>query len=70
MKQKAIITFVYFLVCAALIGGVFALLNQLAWHYGMESKAVTYVFAVIMAYCMYRLWRWLCRRLDKMGKKD
>ena len=70
MKQKAIITFVYFLVCAALVGGAFGLLNQLMRHYGMESKAVTYVLAVVMAYCMYRLWRWLCRNLDKIGKKD
>lgn len=69
MKKKAIITFTYFLLCTGLIGAVFALINQLTRHYGIESQALSYILAVVMAYCMYRLWRWLYHRLDEIEKK-
>lgn len=68
MTKKIIATFLLFIVSASLVGAGIALINHYFRVVGMESKVTTVVLIAIMVVIYYKLWKWLCRKIDKIEK--
>ena len=70
MAKKVAITLVLFLAYAGIIAAIVAIVNQIFRSQGIATQATTFVLGVVLAVCFYSLWRWLCKRLDKIGASD
>lgn len=57
------------MVCVVAYGAVISLINHLLRVYGYDSKYITMVLVASTIYVYYKLWKWLCRRLDLIESK-
>ena len=69
MKAKAIKIFCLFLIVVALFGATIALINQYLRLHNMTSPLSLGILVGILFVVYYILWRWLCRKLDKLNNE-
>lgn len=66
MKKRTSIglTFGVFLLMVALWGAIIALANHALRAYELNPKATSPLLIAGTIYVYYKMWQWLCRRLD------
>ena len=68
--KKIILTFGLFLVCVAAYSAVISLANHWLRAYGYDSKYTTAILIGSTIYVYYKLWKWLCQRLNLIESDD
>lgn len=69
MKAQIIKIFCLFLTIVALFGATIALINQYLRLHNMTSPLSLGILVGILFVVYYILWRWLCRKLDKLNNE-
>lgn len=65
---RAAKAFVLFLVFVAVYGAIVALANQMLRSHGYASVSSSTILIASTIYVLYLAWKWLCRKLDLIGK--
>lgn len=62
--KKIILTFILFLLGASMFGGVISFVNRYLRQNDMDSPLTKSMLLLLMCFGFYKMWRWLCRKLD------
>ena len=69
MKAQIIKIFCLFLTIVALFGATIALINQYLRLHNMTSPLSLGILGGVLFVVYYNVWRWLCRKLDKLNNE-
>ena len=67
-RNKVLLYFVVFVLCTGVYGALIAFANQLLRKNGIDSPYTTTILIASTIYVYYMLWKWLCRKIDSLGK--
>lgn len=68
--KKIILTFILFLLGASIYGGVISLVNRYLRDNDMDTPMTKLMLLLLMCFGFYKMWRWLCRKLDAYSKEE
>lgn len=68
-RKKIVLTFLSFLLAVGVYGGLIAFANSYLRMHGMASPFTTALLVALLILGFYKMWRWLCHRLDAYEKE-